>query len=222
MQKMINLFPKNFRLIFNPDRRGIERFMMYASKKIKSGSLILDAGAGPSPYKKFFKHCKYEATDFCNNFNNLDFVCSLDKIPRKKEIYDAIVCTQVLEHVEYPQKVVSELYRVLRKGGTLFMTVPQGWGIHQEPYNYYNFTKYGIMSLLKNAGFRHFTIRPNGGYFWNLSAIIKFNELLGRRNPLRIIEYPITNILLPLILFPLDVFDRKKKWTLGYLVEAVK
>jgi hypothetical protein len=36
------------------------------------------------------------------------------------------------------------------------------------------------------------------------------------------LEYPITNILLPLILFPLDSIDRERKWTLGYTVEAEK
>ena len=229
VQFFINLVPKSFRLIFNPNRRCIEKFIEKSAGKMEKGAKILDAGAGPCPYKKFFKHCKYEATDFKNKFNNLDFICSLDKIPKPANSYDAILSTEVLEHVEYPQKVVNEFYRLLKKSGRLFLTVPQGWMIHQEPYNFYYFTKYGLISLLKNSGFKKFKIIPKGGYFWFLADAIRFNEITQQYKkhpliyyPLKIIEFPFTSIIFPFILFYLDFLDKEKKWTMGYVVEAEK
>jgi SAM-dependent methyltransferase len=227
LQRLINLVPKAFRLRFNPNRYIIEKFVKSSSRKLPPGSKILDAGAGPCPYKIFFSHCDYESTDFKDKFGSLDFECSLEKIPRKSNSYDHILCTEVLEHVENPQKVLNEFHRILKKEGRLFMTVPQGWMLHQEPHNYFYFTKYGLASLLRDSGFKKFQIIPKGGYFWFLADAVRFNGVLEQYKkfpllyyPLRIIEYPFTDILIPFILFHLDFLDKERKWTLGYLVEA--
>ena len=229
LQFFINLVPKSFRLILNPNRRCVEHFVEKSAKKMKDYSKVLDAGAGPCPYKMFFSHCKYEATDFIDPHKLMDFTCSLDNIPRKNDYYDAILSTEVLEHVEHPQKVMAEFHRILKKNGRLFFSVPQGWMLHQEPYNYYYFTKYGLESMLKKESFKRFTITPKGGYFWFLADAIRFNEILKQYKkwpivyyPLRIVEYPITSILIPAVLFYLDFLDKERKWTMGYLVEAEK
>jgi len=230
IQAIINLAPREMRLWLNPNHRSIVRFMKYSASATPKGSKVLDAGAGPGPYEPLFAHCNYEATDFHPD-NNIDFVCSLDRIPRDNGTYDAIISTEVLEHVEYPQDVMNEFFNILKKGkpgestGKLYLTCPQGWGLHQEPHNYYNFTKYGLKSLLKNAGFKeeNIYIQPKGGYFWVLSNIIRAStDQMSNWNIFKWVLYPFTSILLPLILFPLDVLDRKKLWTNGYLVEAKK
>mgnify|MGYP001597998389 CR=1 FL=1 len=155
IQKIINIFPKGLRLKFNPRRYAIEKFVQRSAKSLKDNSKVLDAGAGPCPYKKFFSHCSYEATDFVDKHKCLDFVCSLSDIPRKDNHYDAILNTEVLEHVEHPQKVIDEFHRVLIKGGKLFLTTPQSWRIHQAPHNYFYFTSYGLVSLLKMQDFQN-------------------------------------------------------------------
>src|SRR3989344_2285341 len=110
LQFFINLVPKNFRLILNPNRRCVEHFVEKSAKMMKDNSRVLDAGAGPCPYKRFFSHCKYEATDFVDLHKLMSFTCNLDNIPRKNDYYDAILSTEVLEHVEYPQKVMAEFH----------------------------------------------------------------------------------------------------------------
>jgi SAM-dependent methyltransferase len=229
IQSLINIFPKSLRLQFNPRRFAIEMFVMESAKILPKGTKMLDAGAGPCPYKHFFKHCNYEATDFTNHYRLMDFVCTLDKIPKKPNTYDVILSTEVLEHVEYPQKVINEFYRILKPKGKLFLTVPQGWMMHQKPYNYYYFTYFGLESLLKNSGFRKFTITPKGGYFWHLADTIKFNSILEQfKNnkllyySLKIFEFPFTQILIPFVLFHLDKIDKVRDWTIGYTVVAEK
>lgn len=229
IQKVINFFPKQLRLMFNPRRYAIETFVSEKSKELKKRSVVLDAGAGPCPYKKMFSHCEYEATDFKDPYKILDFTCTLDKIPKKNNSYDAVVCTEVLEHVEYPQKVMNELHRILKKGGKLILTCPQEWMVHQKPYNFYYFTNYGLESLLKNAGFSSYEVKPQGGYFWFLADAIKFNSILEQyknyRIPyllLKIIEFPFTQIIFPFLLFNLDKIDKNKDWTMGYNLYAIK
>ncbi len=178
LQWFINIFPKSFRLRLNPHRYCVEKFVNNISRKVPPKSMILDAGAGPCPYKHLFRHANYEATDFKDEHGILNFTCSLEKIPRKSKTYDSILCTEVLEHVENPSKVISEFNRILKKGGNLFLTVPQGWMLHQEPYNYFYFTKYGLESLLKKNKFRNIRIWKMGGYFWFLADAIRFNGIL--------------------------------------------
>ncbi len=203
--------------------------MQSTSKKIKNGEVILDAGAGPCPYKHLFKHTNYKATDFADPYKLMDFTCSLDKIPRPSNTYDSVVSTEVLEHVSNPQKVIDEFYRVLKPKGRLFLTTPQQYMIHQEPYNFFYFTYYGLELLLKESGFKKYKIIPMGGYFWVLADLIKFNELLDKKKTnklvyyvLKIIGFPFTQIIFPLILFPLDFLDKRRKWTMGYTLEATK
>jgi len=197
--------------------------MDHAASSLREGSLILDAGAGPSPYKNKFKHCDYESLDFTDS-GETTYVSSLDKTPIADNYYDAIICTEVLEHVPNPSAVIKELSRILVPGGKLFITVPLTWCIHQEPYDFYRYTPYSLKRLLLENNFweENIIIKPKGGYFWMLSNVIRDNGLFSKWNPLKYLLYPFYGILLPLILFHLDILDRKKVWTNGYLVEVRK
>ena len=217
------------RLRFNPRRYAIETFVKSSAHATKPHARLLDAGAGPCPYKYLFIHAHYEATDFIDPHGLLNFTCSLDKIPRKAGTYDVVLLTEVLEHVEYPQKVINEINRILKKGGKLFLTTPQQYMLHQKPYNFYYFTRYGLESLLKNAGFKSYSIRSMGGYFWTLGDLIKFNSVLTQYKrwffiyyPLKLVEWPLTQLIIPFILFHLDWLDKQRDWTMGYTVEAIK
>lgn len=228
---------------------GIRNFMIFASNLVKPSDKILDAGAGKCPYKKMFSYADYESTDINKSSDkNLkeqhSFICSLDNIPKKDNFYNIIICTQVLEHVEFPQKVINEFYRVLKPGGKLFLTAPQSAPIHEAPYNFYNFTLFGLKSLFVNAGFKVISIKPKGGFFWCLGDLIRtfpqhiFYQYVFSRNkgkiefrpkiesilmfPFFVILQPICGILIPLITFYLDPIDKEKIFTLGYNCYVVK
>lgn len=241
-------FPEAVRIRLNSELFSILKFIMFVSKEILAGSRILDAGAGSCPYKKFFSHAQYESTDFENIFEASskgvhDYICSLDEIPRPDNYYDAILNTQVLEHVENPQKVINEFHRVLKTGGKLFLTAPQGWGIHGAPYHFFNFTKYGLELLFKKAGFKIIFIKPRGGIFWYLSNRIKtlpsyiFNQYSGKQVlsgkfkkylvlillfPFYILSLLICGFILPLLFFYLDPLDKLQDYTLGYACYCLK
>ena len=226
----------------DPEAFGITQFIEFASREVKPSDKVLDAGAGSCRYKKYFSHAQYETTDFENVFDKSaaalhDFICDLHSIPKPNNFYDVIICTQVLEHVEYPQKVINEFYRILKPGGKLFLTVPQGYGLHGEPYNFYNFAKFGLESLFKNAGFDIQFIKARGGIFWYLGKIIKIlpayfhKQYFVKKDSslikifLRILFLPFSFIcafLIPFVLFYLDKLDRKQAWTLGYACYCLK
>ncbi len=232
------LIPGFIRNRVDTEAFGIIKFMTFVAKKIRPSDKVLDAGAGSCPYKKYFSHAKYESTDIFSKSKH-DFICSLDKIPKPDNFYDVIINTQVLEHVEYPQKVINEFYRILKPGGKLFLTAPQGWGLHEEPYHFFNFTKFGLESLFKNAGFEIIFIEPRGGIFWYLgyrirtlpdyifsqykdSAELKSKSLAYMLFPFYLLAKPICEYLIPLSFFYLDRLDRKQGYTLGYACYCVR
>ena len=63
--------------------------------------------------------------------------------------FEAVLCTEVLEHLPEPQKAIDEMFRVLRPGGTLLLTTRFLFPIHDAPHDYFRYTKYGLRHLLR-------------------------------------------------------------------------
>ncbi|MEN6318275.1 MAG: class I SAM-dependent methyltransferase [Syntrophaceae bacterium] len=214
-------------------RYGVDEFMKIVSKQVKSGDVVLDAGAGHCPYKELFSHACYQSCDYMPVLEEIGgntkiahtFFCDLEEIPREPFTYDAVVCNQVLEHVKHPEKVIAEFYRILKPGGKLFLTAPQCAGIHMAPYHFFNFTQYGLNLLFENNGFRVLSIQSIGGIFAILGKVMQMSySVFLRKIPgaLKLPYFPI-HVLVRLImcfvsfiLFHLDNLDTEKGWTLNY------
>ena len=112
---------------------------------------ILDAGAGEGQYKKFCDHLNYYSQDIAiydglgdnsgiqkgkRTYNTLDIVSDIVNIPVEDESFDSIMCIEVLEHIVDPNKALSELTRILKKGGRLILTAPFASLTHYAPYHY--------------------------------------------------------------------------------------
>ena len=102
-------------LHFSTLSEDIQKYAKYAE------GTLLDVGSGFAPYRPFFKNVKkYIKMD---NFEYLgvkpDIIGDAMNIPLKNSSVDSIFSSQVLEHVQNPQKMVDEIYRVLKKKGKL-------------------------------------------------------------------------------------------------------
>ena len=80
---------------------------------------------------------------------------------------------QVLEHGREPGLVFAEIYRVLKLGGRLFVTVPFLHEIHHAPHDYYRYSPYALMALAQTAELEVVEIRPSGGNFRALSHLLE-------------------------------------------------
>ncbi len=151
-------------------RASVGRFVEAVAKDLPAGSLVLDAGAGEGMYRRLFNHTRYLAFDYGIgdagwDYTGLDVVCDLHLLPLKDRSVPYILCTQTLEHLTKPHVALSELYRVLSDNGTIFCTLPFiGDAHHQEPYDFFRYTKYADEYLFAQAGFRDIEISPIGGY----------------------------------------------------------
>ncbi len=219
----------------------VTRFVESVAKSLPKGASILDAGAGEGVYKKLFSHCNYKAIDLAVgesrwNYANLDYVAPLHEMPIKDDSFDAVLCTQVLEHLEWPQESVKEMYRVLRPSGKLYMTVPMAHPEHQTPYDFFRYTSYGLESICKHAGFQEIKITNFGGLWvrwaYELPRGLTIFPPTGLRSnnpnvigialfPIKIVAIGIMRLLQVMFLW-LDRFDKKKDEPFGWACEAIK
>lgn len=216
----------------NPERYYVNEFVKKASEEIPAESKVLDAGAGECVYRKYFSHCDYVSSDYCVgdehwDYKKIDLVCKLSDIPVKDETFDYILCTQTLEHVPDPDKVISELGRVLKKNGKLFISAPFIHAEHQIPYDFYRYTQYGLRHLLESNNFKNIQIAHGGGYLIVSGNFLKhMPALIFKNRCLAIIKWPmlvITNIIYKiLILIDDNNKDNPNGPTFNYLVTATK
>ena len=67
-----------------------------------------------------------------NDFNLSDIstfctfgVGNINDIPLESDSLDAVMCSEVLEHVDSPEESIQELVRVLKPGGVMALSVPR-------------------------------------------------------------------------------------------------
>jgi SAM-dependent methyltransferase len=136
---------------------------------------VIDIGCGHKPYSDLFESCDYLGVDYTDNDSSPDIIADATNIPLESETADIVFSTQVIEHVPNPQDMVKECFRLLKPGGYLILTGPFYWPIHEEPYDFYRFTKYGFEHLLKSADFDSWDIKPDGGDWAQLFLSVNLN-----------------------------------------------
>jgi len=215
-----------------------DRFVERVAAEVPEGARVLDAGAGDCAYRANFPHAHYVGVDFAKgsgktDYGDLDVVGNLLSLPFSDGSFDVVLSVNVLEHVAEPAQMMWEMSRVLRRGGVLYLLAPQSARVHQEPYDFYRYTEYGLRHLAEGAGLTVEELEPTGGY-WLLVG----NEcsratgyLFPRWRPLwlRIPFWPLelvvklaNSVLAPLMCYALDGLDRKRTYTLGHSLRARK
>ncbi len=124
--------------------------------------------------------------------------------------FNNVVCLEVIEHTTSPNKLIAEIHRVLKPGGTLLLTVPFVFEIH-DTRDYFRFTREGLNYLLRE--FNSVQIRHDGGKYCVIFHFLRLGALGGLIFPvLNNLGYLLDNIFK----------DEEPRITLGYTVFAKK
>lgn len=224
---------------------GREKWVAKRLRMLSPGFIVLDIGSGGQPFRRYCGHLVYKAHDFAQleqetqiiegKYGPLDYVSDISAIPETTGSFDAILCTEVLEHVPDPLAAISEFARLLKPGGQLFLTAPLGSFLHQMPYHFYGgFTPSWYLKSLPEAGFSDIQIEPNGGFFLFFGQECqRLTRILFRgrswRNPLRWLLLPLEalslavfSIMLPFFCWLLDKRISTPDCTVGYHVSAIR
>jgi SAM-dependent methyltransferase len=214
-------------LIFKIGDKFFEKYQPYCKGK------LIDLGCGEAPYKNKFRNIsKYIGIDWDNSRHNTkaDIISNLnEKIELPDNYADTALSLSVMEHLSEPEKFLKETNRVLKKDSYFIIQVPFQWWIHEQPYDFYRYTPYGLKYLLEKSGFEVVEIKPTNGFFTMMA--LKINYFTIRMFKLPRFLWKIWLILLiPFWVFNqtiapfLDkIFDRNWKLeTQGYWVLARK
>ncbi|MBI5787289.1 MAG: class I SAM-dependent methyltransferase [Candidatus Schekmanbacteria bacterium] len=187
---------------------------------------LLDAGAGRLAYKYLLEPCcnRYESIDISDRLSRVDFVGDIQNMQLDGGQYDTVFCSQVLEHVPEPQKALSEFQRILKDGGKLILTVPHLSYLHNEPHDYFRYTKHGLRFMLEKSGFKIIILEPAGGiisFLGHLPSTIFVNSLynIPLLHPLSMM---INRLYVKLIAWLDENLEKQKVYALNYVVVAQK
>ena len=117
------------------------------SDLINQNNLVLNVGAGYRKNKERYFSLDNVINVEVFNYATTDVVCNGDNLPFKDNSFDVVLSLAVLENVPNPWVHASELIRVLKPGGTIYVNVPFLQPYHGYPNHYFNMTKSGVQQL---------------------------------------------------------------------------
>jgi SAM-dependent methyltransferase len=186
----------------------------------KTKGILIDLGAGVAPYEPYFKpyvdkYLKIDRFDYKDGDPNI--IADASNLPLKNNSVDTILCTQVLEHVPEPKKIVDESFRVLKKGGIAIFTVPMASPIHGQPHDYFRFTKIALEKVIFKD-FSKIEIEENGGALLSITQFIVWG-----------IDEKLPNFIAKPLIIPINFIAKKLDriffndlFTTNYIVVATK
>jgi len=164
--------------------------------------VVYDLGCGIRPYEKDILAVadRYIGVDWSNTIHELksDIIADLNQpLPIGDKVADTVVSFQVLEHLCEPQIMLNEAFRILKPSGTIILTVPFQWWVHEAPHDYFRYTRHGLEYLLGKVCFVDVIVKESSG-FWSM-WVLKLNYQLARlvRGP-KLVRWFIRLCLLPL------------------------
>jgi hypothetical protein len=154
---------------------GHSQWVDYLAKEFnKDGLRILEIGARNvtgSNFRNRFSKATYVGFDFYAG-ENVDIVGDAHKLSSyfaPNEQFDLIFSSAVFEHLHMPWIVATEIQKLLKVGGHVFVETHFSYVAHERPWNFFQFSDMGLRALFNNAlGFDLIDSgmsNPMGGYF---------------------------------------------------------
>ena len=175
-------------------RLVIEELSVFFKKDIIPKK-VLDVGCGFMPHYIFLKD-KLEFRDYIgvdwgnspHKDDNVDFYINLNEPLTLEGKYDLILLMDVIEHLQDVNVALKSLKSNLAKEGSMYITVPFFYWIHEAPFDFNRYTIFQLKNLLENNGFKIEEYKIVGGFGTSLIDLLsknvfrplKLNSLLTR------------------------------------------
>src|SRR3989344_5532014 len=126
----------------------------------------IDLGCGDLSYGEVLRQRvgNFDTIDIEKRAEGITFMGDIQNMPMvASNTYDSAICLYVFEHIKSPEKALREIYRILKNNGNFIIAVPHLCHLHEEPNDYWRFTKYGLRHMLEENGFKIVEMKEDGG-----------------------------------------------------------
>ncbi len=157
---------------FSLRRHYVDDFHFRHVPDLPPGSLVLDLAGNRLSKRGFFDIERYDLSVLYANLSSAkrpDVQASAESLPFRETAFDAVICSEMLEHVIDPKSVLEEIQRILKPNGILLISVPFLSRIHGDPYDYGRYTDFYWQETLESIGFDGITVEKQG-LFWSVMA----------------------------------------------------
>jgi SAM-dependent methyltransferase len=204
---------------------ALERVRVHASGD------LLDIGCGSKPFAPLFagRVRRYWGSDLAASrylgAARPDAFATAEAQPFRDGVFDTVMGLSMLTYLPEPGRMIAEAHRVLKPGGVLILEFTQMVPLHDEPHDFFRFTRYGAEYLLRRNGFEPVEYVPVGG-LWarvGLSLLAGLNRI--NRGPTRVLtELPVRllYVVLQLLFEGLDRLFLDPREVLAHVVVARK
>lgn len=189
---------------------------------------LIDIGCGTKPYSELLhpyvdEHIGVDHVETAHDKSQVDLWGSAYEIPAENETFDSALCTAVLEHLEEPEKALQECLRVLKPGGYAIYSVPFIWHLHEEPRDFYRFSRYGLKYLFEKTGFEVVAIQALSGFWVTFGQLLVYNLYRYNKGFIRwLYIIDLLGIIIQFISWILDQLDKSDQWTWMYMAVVKK
>jgi ubiquinone/menaquinone biosynthesis C-methylase UbiE len=205
--------------------RQLLKFSRQRLSQIPPGASVLDVGVGSAPYWDLRPDLNWVGLDVVAG-PKVKFVISKDSSwPIPDRSFEYIFCTQVIEHIETPHSLVSEIERVLKPGGEVILNAPFIYPFHGMPDDHFRYTTSQLCFLFKKFDIIEYGIIGRVGSSM-ATILLNFTNYRISQNMFlkgcRIILFPFWlawNAVINLLFVALDKVDNTESFPLNtYLI----
>jgi SAM-dependent methyltransferase len=180
-----NLDPRRF--AGSGRRYFVDQFHLEQVAALAPGTLVLDVGGYRAARRGVFDIDCYELRVVSANLVTSkcpDVQCDAARLPFRAGAFDAVICSELLEHVRDPEVVLRECFRVLRAAGRLLVCAPFLYRMHGDPHDFGRYTEHYWRTVLDEVGFAMVSIERQGLFFAVLADLCRqYVTEVGVRKP---------------------------------------
>lgn len=192
----INCIPKRERKLITD--------LLFTDQKIR----IVDIGGGVSkgPGNWLFENLHHKVVNIdIEHGKNVDIQGSVYELAELTSNVDVIIAQSLIEHLEYPDRAIIQIFDALRMGGHAYIEIPFMQGVHGDPDDFQRYTMSGLEAKFRSHGFKVIKSGISGGPVGSLVWIIC--DLLSNVSNYRYLNL-IIRFILRWFLSPLRYLDK--------------